>query len=124
MLTNFENITQELSDDELSLVPVLVAGFKRHDKNDPIKAPSIVVEMNKYLKNKGVKIKMTEVRLRKIVNHIRSNAIIPLCSTSKGYFCSSDPEEIKSNVQSLFERASSIRRCAEGLASLIPVHNL
>lgn len=124
MIQNFESITYELTEDEMNLVPILVAGFKRHGKNDPIKAPSIVEAVNKYLQSKGMKIKMTEVRLRKIVNYIRTNGMLPLCSTSKGYYISNDPDEIRSNVQSLLERASSIRKCADGLASLIPVNNL
>lgn len=124
MITGFENITHELTEEELTLIPVLVAGFKRRTKDNPIKAPQIVKLVNEFMQGKGSKVKLSEPRLRKCVNHIRTNGLLPLIATSHGYYVSTDPQEIKSQIQSLYERASSIRRCADGMASLIAVNNL
>ena len=118
MLTNFEELTCELSQDELDLVPIIMGGFKTRTEKNPIKAPEIVAGMDKWLKENrpDVKIKMSEVRLRKIVNHIRSNSIAPLIATSHGYYLSNDPEVIKSQVKSMYERAASIKKAADGLS--------
>lgn len=111
MITNFETITDELTEHELSLVPLLVQGFRKHGINSPIKAPEIVHGMNRHLQSK----KFTEARLRKCVNYIRSNSIIPLIATSSGYYVSFDQDVIKSQIKSLEQRARSIQNCADGL---------
>jgi hypothetical protein len=112
MITNFEQITSELTEDEMKLLPILINGFKKHSKPNPIKAPDIV---------KGMKLygKFTEVRLRKMVNHIRVNSLLPLIATSSGYYISDDSEEIKLQVKSLWERAKSIKDAADGLVIFI-----
>jgi len=119
MITNFEDITAELNELELELIPILVEGFKTHTEANPIKAPQIVSNMNLYLVKKGKKIKMTEPRLRKCVNHIRSNSLLPLIATSKGYYVSNSRDVIEAQIKSLNERASSIKKCAEGLAFFV-----
>lgn len=119
MITNFEIITSELTEEEVKLLPVMIKGFNLHKKSNPIKASEIVNSMNDFIKFKELKIKMTEVRLRKFVNHIRINSLLPLIATSKGYFVSDDPEEIKLQVKSLWERAKSIKDAADGLVIFI-----
>jgi hypothetical protein len=109
-ITNFENITQqELTEYELSLIPILIKGFNLHNKENPIKEPEIV----KCLREKGFKI--SGVRLRKCVNHIRSNSLIPLIATHLGYYTSNDQIEIENQIKSLRQRAYSINKCADGL---------
>lgn len=116
MITNFEKLTVELTEDELILLPVLVDGLKTKTKEKPMKAPDIVKGMNAYIEqNSLTKTKMTEVRLRKMTNYIRSNGMIPLIATSEGYYTSLDKTEIKLQIQSLEERARSILSAAEGL---------
>jgi hypothetical protein len=105
MITNFENQTQELNEYELStLLPIVVRGLMtKKGKENAITNKSIC----KALKEQGLKI--TDTRLRKIVHHIRANDIIPLLlATSKGYYISTDNQEIENYIQSLKERANSI----------------
>ena len=119
MLTNFEEITVELTEDELKVLPFLLAGLKARTEHNPIKAPEIVKNLNAFLVQQGIPVKITEARLRKMCNYIRSNAIIPLIATSKGYFVSYDSEWIRSQVKSLQERARSILVCADGLERIL-----
>jgi hypothetical protein len=85
MIDNFETITHELNEDELYLIPYLISGFEKRTVNNPIKAPDIVKAMNDHFKAKGlIKSKFSDVRLRKCVNYIRVNSLIPLIATSKG----------------------------------------
>jgi hypothetical protein len=119
MITNFEEYTHELSSDEMEILPIVVHGFRNYKKTNPIKSELIVSRMNEYLNTKGYKIKMTGVRLRKMVNYIRTNGIIPLIANSHGYFTSDCKQTIQEQIQSLRERANSIERCAEGLKKFL-----
>ena len=119
MVTNFETITEELSDDEVKLIPILISGFKTHYKVNPIKAPDIISAINAKRDTYNLKAKFTEPRLRKCCNYIRSNGLIPLIATSNGYYVSFDKEEISSQITSLIERSNSILKSAEGLKKFI-----
>lgn len=119
MVTNFEAITPNITDRELEIIPFLINGFRTHGKNNPIKAPEIVRQMNTFLPTKGYKIKMTEPRLRRCANYIRSNSMLPLIATSEGYFVSEDRTEIERQIKSLYERASAIKSCADGLKAFL-----
>jgi hypothetical protein len=119
MITTFEEHTHELSAEEMEILPVVVHGFRNYKKANPIKAELIVTRMNEYLNTKGYKTKMTQPRLRKMVNYIRTNGIIPLIATSNGYFTSDCKETIAEQIKSLQERANSIERCATGLKKFL-----
>jgi len=114
-ITNFEDITYELNDEEIKIVPILMHGFKNKTKSNPIKAPEIVVKCNEYLSQTNIKVKLTEPRLRKLVNYIRTNSLLPLIATSSGYYVSNERMEIINQIESLEQRANSIARCALGL---------
>lgn len=114
MITNFENITTELTMKELVLLPFIVKGFKHH-RDKPIKAPEIIEKLNTWLEANNYEQRLTPARLRKFVNHIRTTGTLPLIATPKGYFVSYDKKEIEKQIKSLKERARSIERCANGL---------
>lgn len=119
MITNFEDITSELTEKEQELLPVLVKGFRCHTKENPIKAPDIVRQVNVYFKTKNSPLRLTEPKLRKCCNYIRSKSLLPLIATSEGYYVSYDKDIVYSQIQSLRERASSINSCATGLQKFI-----
>ena len=75
--------------------------------------------MNVFLENNGYKIRLTQPRLRKLVNYIRSNSLIPLIATSQGYFTTDCKQTIQEQIKSLQERANSIERCAQGLKKFL-----
>ena len=119
MLTNFAEVTHELDEEEIKLIPILIAGFKSHPKDKPIKAPDIINAINQQHVDFGLTKKFTEVRLRKLVNHIRCNALLPVMATSEGYYTSYDKKEITDQVKSLRERANAILNAANGLQQFI-----
>lgn len=119
MITNFKEITIELTEDETKLLPMLIEAFKKYNKSKPIKAPEIVIGINAYCKKNAINYTATEVRLRKMVNYIRTNGLLPLIATSNGYFVSFDKSDIESQITSLSERASSIMGCAKGLTKFL-----
>lgn len=119
MITNFEEYTHELSAEEMEILPLVVNGFRHYKKTNPIKAPLIVERMNQFLTERGYKIRLTQPRLRKIVNYIRTNSILPLIATSNGYFTTDCKLTIQEQIISLQERANSIERCAQGLKEFL-----
>ena len=111
MITNFEEITSNLTKDEKQLISAVKSKFKKHSIKNPIKS----VDMVKFI-NKTESVKITGVRLRKICNFLRSNGFT-LIATSKGYFYSKDKKIIEKQIQSLLERSDSIAHSAYGLYS-------
>jgi hypothetical protein len=103
----------------MEILNIVIHGFRQYKKNNPIKSELIVTRMNQYLQNNGYKIKMTGVRLRKMVNYIRSNGLIPLIANSQGYFTTDCKLTIQQQIISLQERANSIERCAQGLKKFL-----
>jgi hypothetical protein len=118
MITNFTEYTSEMSEDEKKLVPILINGFSKRTKDNPIKAPEIVKRINEVKDKYGIKA-ISEPRLRKICNMIRSKGILPLIATSNGYYCSYDKQEIMEQIKSLQERADAIINSANGLKKFL-----
>jgi len=119
MVNGFEDFTNELTEDEKKLVPLVINGFKKYTKENPIKSKEIVSKMNEFLAKNNYNIKMTDVRLRKLVNYIRSSGKQPIMANSNGYYVSYDKDEIRQQIESLQQRARSINMCAEGLSKFI-----
>lgn len=119
MITNFEEYTHELSAEEMEILPLVVNGFRHYKKTNPIKAQLIVERMNVFLENNGYKIRLTQPRLRKIVNYIRTNSILPLIATSHGYFTTDCKLTIQEQIISLQERANSIENAVQGLKKFL-----
>lgn len=117
-VTNFEKETQPLTEKELLLVQSLVnvireTGAKTLNHKELVNA----VEQN-YNKTTGeyAWIKSSST-LRKLVNYVVVNKIIPIASGSAGYWMCQD-HEIEDQVRSLRERANSILARANALAEM------
>ena len=117
-VTNFESITYELTEDELKHVNGLVLALKLRTKESAIKAPEIVKSMNIFAERHDL-CKMTDARLRKCINYIRSNSILPVIAGSNGYYTSFDEKELSDQIKSLTERANSIMDCVFGLNKIL-----
>lgn len=118
MILNFEEITEELNPDEIALLEPLKKGLNTKTKDNPIKAPEIIKAMNTFAKSKGLAT-LSEPRLRKLINHIRVNGIMPVIATSKGYYVSYDKQEVLDQITSLTQRANSILDSANGLKKFL-----
>ena len=115
MITDFEDYTADLTDDELAIMPMVTAVLSQTSEQNPIKAPLIVMRVQMALDKERMNAVFNERKLRKFVNHIRCAGILPLIATSNGYFVTDDVEVIKRQIKSLGERARSIQMCADGL---------
>lgn len=106
MIKGFSNETSPLNDYELRvLLPVILAGLKdKQGKRNAVTNGYIIGR----LKQQGYRI--DAARLRKVINHIRTNDIIPgLIATSEGYFLAEDEQELMDYEDSLRGREEAIK---------------
>lgn len=98
MINNFEDLTYELTNEELEKVDVIIKGLSvREGKSNAISGAVICEKMN-----------LTGVRLRKIIHYIRiKNKLYGLCSCSKGYYIASNITELNEYIVSFKQRIKS-----------------
>ena len=106
MIEGFTKQTEKLSDYEKEvLLPTMVKCLKRKvGKENAVTNAYMCDRMNE----KGYEI--GEARVRKIINHIRTNNLVPrLMASSCGYYVTNDKNELKSYIASLKGREDAIR---------------
>jgi hypothetical protein len=111
-IINFEEYTSELNEMELKCAYIIAerisrrVGVLRAVKNSAIA---------KYFLDQH-KIRLGGARIRKIINYIRTKGFVPnLIATSKGYYVSTDPEEVRKYIYSLRQRSNAIARIADAM---------
>jgi len=106
MITGFEEQTEPLTDQEREVfLPPIIKGLRvKVGKEKAVTNRDIV---------RGLKancdIKIGEARVRKMINYIRNNDIIPcLIATSKGYYIAETKDEMLDYIDSLYGRVEAI----------------
>lgn len=105
MITLFTEQTAPLTEYERdTLLPIMARCLERHvGREAAITNAKMCDKMNAY------GYELNEARTRKIINHIRVNALVPcLIATGKGYYVSEDEAEIKKYIKSLKDREAAI----------------
>lgn len=103
MITNFEEITYELTPMEQAAVSHIV--FLLRNSMTPVKNQQI----SKYLREQNSELKLDGPRIRKIIGYIRVKKLLKnVIATSKGYYVSYDKKDIERYVKSLTERINAI----------------
>ena len=113
MITGFEEQTEPLTDMEREVfLPPIIKGLRvKVGKGKAVTNRDIVRGLKANLD-----IKISEARVRKMINHIRNNDIIPcLIATSKGYYIAETPEEVDDYIDSLYGRIEAITADAESM---------
>jgi len=115
MINGFEKYTIELNDDELKIVDIIVDRFaKRPGIKNIVTNPQMIDGL------KSIGILTTEPRIRKIIQYIRINCLIPgLIATSKGYYSTDDIDELESWVETMIQRENAIRESRNSIESFI-----
>jgi predicted GTPase len=106
MIKGFENETAPLSEyEEKTLVPVFIRGLiTKVGKDNSVTNKQIVTA----LKMAGYRI--SDTRVRKIINHIRINGLVQgVIATSDGYYIATSEQELEDYEQSLLGREAAIR---------------
>ena len=105
MIINFEEITFELTDIEVETTLPKV-----------VEILSSATNLQRAITNEKIifllkqqDIKCSSPRIRKIIHEIRIHHLVPhLIATSKGYYITSDIEEVRKYIVSLQQRIRSI----------------
>lgn len=116
MLLNFEEITEDLNDFEVTaVIPLICSGLKNYiGKENAISGSTIIKRINdKYLLGK---YKLNSVKLRKIISAIRLRGdLLYICSSSKGYYIAKNNEELDNCIESLEQRISQQQKVVNAL---------
>ena len=105
MIKGFDEQTQPLTEyEEKFLLPVVISGLKTKRGADSAVTNNYIVSKLKP------RYKVDAPRLRKVINHIRVNDLLPgLIATSSGYYLATSESEINDYVDSLKGREDAIR---------------
>ena len=108
MIQGFSEQTEPLTEyEEQQLLPQIIRGLSlKVGKENAVTNSAIVRGMKANLN-----LKTTEPRVRKIINHIRTNDLVPcLIATSQGYYIAESEQELKDYEESLLGREEAIRQ--------------
>lgn len=116
-IVTFEQYTEDLSERELECFPDVKEAIVQalSGSKEPLKQNDLLLIVNHHLYHNFCPIMLTGERLRKYVNYIRGNALLPLVATSKGYSLTQDEATIHIQIKSLKQRANAILYAANGL---------
>ncbi len=123
MLTDYQEITEDLNDFELKeVLPLVIKGFKTRmkkgqiGKSNSVTSATICRGVNRKLEIMIQKYTLQPVKLRKMIGVIRQMNYIPaLCSCSSGYYVAETMSELDSCIQSLEERIRQQNRVLDAL---------
>ena len=124
MITTFETQTKPLNEYEReTLLPIMVRCLAKHiGKSCAISNAQMCEKMALY----GYQI--GEIRVRKIINHIRNNGLVEcLIATGKGYYVTESIQEMETYIESVKNREDAIRAMRlsmeEQLSKMKPIEN-
>jgi hypothetical protein len=110
MLPLFSEHTEPLTEKEKLIVPLFIKGFAKHvGKEKAITNKEIIKSLQDTRE-----LTLNEVTVRKIINHIRKENLVPgLIAGSSGYYVSNNAAEVETYIKSLKGRANEIKSIAE-----------
>lgn len=106
MIENFEKYTAHLTTYEKDmLVPLLTQELRKRVGSKNAVRNKDLCKMFSVQGYQG----MREARIRKCINYIRMNGLVPhLIANCNGYYCATSVEEVEKYIESLDERAAAI----------------
>lgn len=110
MLPGFSIETKPLTELEKRLLPIIVKGLsKKLGAANAVSNKAICEGLHKICQ-----VEVNEARIRKIINHIRMNNLVPgLVANGCGYYVSKNLDEVKEYINSLIGREQAIRGIRE-----------
>lgn len=123
MITDFEEYTAPLNDIELHAAQIIARclNISHIGKEKAVTAQHICNSLAQYdmeFRDAKGRPYLNGARIRKIVNHLRMTGTCPtLLASSKGYYISTNREEIAGYIDGLIARASAINGVAAAMQS-------
>lgn len=112
-IKGFDNETQPLSEyEEKTILPLVLEGLKtKLGRKNAVTNRTIVMRLN------IAGYTTTEPRIRKIINYIRTEDLMPgLIATSSGYFLATSEAELLDYEESLLGREDAIKQVRLAIA--------
>ncbi len=109
------NYKIELSNQEHDILPVVMSELRACKRSNPVRSDVVVKRINTRPRKKNFETRISDVRLRKFCNFIRTHSMLPVVASSKGYYTTYSKEEIARQICSLEDRGRSIIQSAKGL---------
>lgn len=124
MIATFEQHTEDLTEREIEYLPLVKEGIEKALRGSvaPRKQHELITLINAFLQEKEgmfCALSLSGPRLRKYVNYLRTNSLLPIIATSDGYSISEKQEAIELQIKSLKQRGRQIMRAAEGLENYL-----
>ena len=113
MIQGFEELTEPISEREAAeFLPPILEGLKtKVGRQKAVTNKAIVAGLRQ---NRGIRI--SEARVRTIINHIRCNDLVPcLVATSEGYYIAETEQELLDYETSLEGRERAINEVRESI---------
>ena len=112
----FYEETKPLSDKELEQAELLGRMFTAGKTLQENKQTA--TELCNFMKRRFNLKGFPESRLRKCVNHLRSNGIAPIASDNRGYWQATSLQEVDECINSLEDRIAGIQVAIDGLTQM------
>lgn len=102
MIKGFEDITTDIKPHEIAIAPFIADAFR---KRQPGKKNAASNKQIREAVFKHTGTKLDSIRIRRIVQYIRVNAmVIRICSSSNGYFVAANDKEWEDWKESMRQR--------------------
>ena len=113
MITGFEELTEPLTEkEETVFLPPILQGLRAKIGREKAVTNKSIIQGLKV--NRGIRI--SEARVRKIINHIRCNDLVPcLVATSDGYYIAESEQELLDYEESLAGREEAIHEVRQSI---------
>lgn len=99
MIRGFEEQTFDMTSEEIEIAGHVAAYVKGIGKNNPVSAAKLASLFGLH----------NDVRVRKVINYIRINGLVKgLVANGRGYYSTTDVEELKRYADSLADRIAAI----------------
>ena len=91
----------ELSNEEMDLIPIVVHSFRHYKKNDPLKYGKIVKTINENIKKHHMNISMSHDGIMRLVNYVLFSGIIPMMCDNNGIYVMESKDDIRNRIITL-----------------------
>ncbi len=102
MIKGFETHTKPLTDEDRHIADIIGKGLIKRNKHNPINSTNICRRMNDAYPG----LKLTDVKLRKIINYLRLTTLPNICATNSGYYCG-DVNDVRDYLIGLKQRINA-----------------
>ena len=94
-------------------LPHVLSLLKKSKKESPLKSYEFVQILS------AKKIVLKDSEFRSLVNYVRTEGLLPVVASKKGYYATFDAVRIKQQIDSLNKRAKLITASANGLKKFL-----